>query len=105
MPVCTYYTGSRGPLSDGSAYHSRGAFVASRAYSLGTRLRLTTAAGRSIVVTVRDRTAAGRRNLDLPSRTWLTLSGDRGYGRGVLRVRCQVMAKPKKRRRRKVTPA
>jgi rare lipoprotein A (peptidoglycan hydrolase) len=66
---CTYYTHSRLPLADGSSYHQRGLFAASNDWPLGTKLRITSKrTGRSVVVTVRDRSARWVHHPDLCSR-------------------------------------
>ena len=94
-PVCTYYEGSPGPLADGTRYSQASPFVASRVYPLGSRLRLTNPkTGRSLVVTVRDRTAPGRTNLDLPKRFWHQLSSRGGYRVGVLHLTVRVLSHP-----------
>lgn len=98
MPVCTYYDNDGTRNADGSRYTQSAPFVASRIYPLGTRLRLVNpATGRALVVTVRDRTAPGRTNLDLPRRCFGFLARG-GYRLGVLRLRVRVLSRPHKAR-------
>ena len=95
-PVCTYYEGSPGPLADGTRYSQASPFVASRVYPLGSRLRLTNPkTGRSLVVTVRDRTAPGRTNLDLPVRDFRLLASRHGWrAAGIMHLTVRVLSHP-----------
>ena len=100
MPLCTFYTSSPQALSDGSRFRQSAPFVASRVYPLGTRLRLVNpATGRALTVTVRDRTAPGRMNLDLP-RSCFGLLSKGHYLLGVLHLRVRVLSRPPRRTRR-----
>ncbi len=93
MSIATYYTLSRQRCADGSRFNPRAMTCASRVYPLHTRL-LVSRGGRKIVLTVTDRTAQGRCNLDLTPAAMAHLCPDYKTV-GVLRVRIRVLSPPK----------
>lgn len=67
--IVSYFTHSRLALADGTSFHQHGLFCASNRYPLGTELRVTSKrTGRSVIVTVRDRSARWVHHPDLCSR-------------------------------------
>lgn len=87
MSLATFYTSSPGLMSDGSRFRASAMACASCVYPLHSRLELTSRSGRRIVVIVRDRTARGRRNVDLTPGAMRRLAGPHYRRIGVLRVR------------------
>ena len=103
MPIATFYTGSHGPLADGTSYQQRGDFcAAARHIPLGSRLIIENAGnGRRITVTVRDRGGFGRNVIDLPSRSFSRLAGPRWRTMGRISIHFHIVSKPKKSRHRR----
>jgi len=101
MPIATFYSGSPGPLADGTSYHQRGDFCAApRHIPLGSQLLVRNLSnGRRLVVTVRDRGNFGRNVIDLPSRSFSRLAGRGWREKGIVKIAYHVMRKPKKRSR------
>jgi rare lipoprotein A (peptidoglycan hydrolase) len=94
--TATFYTGSPGPLADGTRYGQAGHFCAAPGrIPLGARLLITeTKSGRRLVATVRDRGRFSPRNLDLPSRSFRALAGPRYRVIGRIRITYRVLSVP-----------
>ncbi len=100
MPSCTFYRPD-GLAANGASYRQNaaryGAFCAGNRWPLGTRLLLTSRAGRRVRVTVVDRIGYGS-DVDCSVEAARALMGRRYAIIGRLSVRVRVLSRPRVRR-------
>lgn len=86
MSIATFYTHSVNRMSNRHHFNPRAMACASRVYPLHSRLKIVAANGRRVIVTVTDRTARGRKNVDCTPAAMRCLAGPRYRIIGVLHV-------------------